>query len=452
MRVLILFIFFLTSTFSIAQENDPQKKLLKETQANHNNFNENPKKAFEKAVLFIKNAKKINAHKAELTAIMTQCKYYRNASDYEKFMEMTKKLEQKAKLYNEPIYEASAKVYQSEIYYHNSQPKKWRAALEYALKVLEKSPPDDSLTMLTRSNIYICLSNYHTDFETRIKYIKKSNENQYAKELYMGYSNLAVVFYKHNLDSAKHYALLSLKAKNAKSDYIFNNYMVLSKVALKEEKYQDVINYAKKAEEIKGYKDWYNIQLLYANVIDAYEKLNDQENLTKYKSKNDSLTILISQNQKKYLLRALNENEKPMFGKNAIIAFSVFVILLLIIFYFLLRKSLKRKNTISKESETNIWNYDYSKLVEILKNKDKSFMVHFDEAFPEFSKKLLELNPKIVQSEIEFCALLKLKIPTKDIAAYTNIEAKTVRNKKYRIRRKLNIPDGTDIYQWFHDF
>lgn len=79
-------------------------------------------------------------------------------------------------------------------------------------------------------------------------------------------------------------------------------------------------------------------------------------------------------------------------------------------------------------------------------------MANFVEAFPDFSQKLLSINPKLVQSEIEFCALLKLKIHTKDISVYKNIEVKTVRNKKYLIRKKLNIPDGIDIYQWFEDF
>lgn len=76
-------------------------------------------------------------------------------------------------------------------------------------------------------------------------------------------------------------------------------------------------------------------------------------------------------------------------------------------------------------------------------------MNYFDEMFPGFSKKLLEINPQIVQSEIEFCSLLKLKISTKDIARYKYITPKTVQNKKYLIRKKLNIPKEIDIYQWF---
>ncbi|WP_435524705.1 helix-turn-helix transcriptional regulator [Chryseobacterium indoltheticum] len=41
-----------------------------------------------------------------------------------------------------------------------------------------------------------------------------------------------------------------------------------------------------------------------------------------------------------------------------------------------------------------------------------------------------------------------MKLSTKDIARISFIETRTVQNKKYRIRKKLNIPQNADIYQW----
>jgi len=69
--------------------------------------------------------------------------------------------------------------------------------------------------------------------------------------------------------------------------------------------------------------------------------------------------------------------------------------------------------------------------------------------FPDFTPKLIKTNPNLNQSDIEFCALLKLKIPTSDIARYKFITIKSVQNKKYLIRKKLDIPKGVDIYNWF---
>ncbi|UPT71074.1 MAG: LuxR C-terminal-related transcriptional regulator [Flavobacterium sp. JAD_PAG50586_2] len=93
-----------------------------------------------------------------------------------------------------------------------------------------------------------------------------------------------------------------------------------------------------------------------------------------------------------------------------------------------------------------------SRLMEMVKNDDEIFMSAFHNSFPAFLEKLRVIHPAIVPSEIEFCALLKLNLSTKDIARYKNIEPKSVQNKKYRIRKKLNIPDDVDIYFWFNKF
>jgi DNA-binding CsgD family transcriptional regulator len=87
----------------------------------------------------------------------------------------------------------------------------------------------------------------------------------------------------------------------------------------------------------------------------------------------------------------------------------------------------------------------------MFKKNDLAFMTLFDEVFPDFSRKLIEINPNLVQSEIEFCALIKLKIQAKDIARYRYLAHRTIQNKKYLIRKKLNIPKGVDIYQFFND-
>lgn len=455
MRAFTILFFFLTVNFSNAQENSVQLQLLKEAEQNHNNFDENPQHSFERAGLILKQANEIEAHKAELTALMTQCKFYRSAADYENMMLFARNLEAKANEYRESAYIAGALVYQSEIYFNNSQSQKWKTALKRALDILEKSPHDDSLTIIGKSNVYVCLANYHKDFKTKLSYIRKSVELnlKYKKmeDLYRNYTNLAVIYYDQNLDSSKYYAQLSLDA-GAKNEHVFINYIVLGKAALKEGNYEKVIDYGQRAEELKGHKEWANLQSLYNNLIEAYDKLNDTKSAAKYRSKNDSLKILISENQKKYLIRALNEKEKPVIGKGIWIILSVGFIFFIFLIFLILRNRKKRNVLEENRILENETQYDYSKLVELLQKKDKSFMMHFEEAFPDFSRKLLELNPKMVRTEIEFCALLKLKIPTKDIAIYTNVEAKTVRNKKYRIKKKLNIPDGTDIYQWFHDF
>ncbi|WP_396022226.1 helix-turn-helix transcriptional regulator [Chryseobacterium suipulveris] len=63
----------------------------------------------------------------------------------------------------------------------------------------------------------------------------------------------------------------------------------------------------------------------------------------------------------------------------------------------------------------------------------------------------MQLDPKLSISELQFCALLKLNFASKEIANNTFTSIRTVQNKKYRIRSKLNIPNETDTYVLFND-
>jgi DNA-binding CsgD family transcriptional regulator len=56
-------------------------------------------------------------------------------------------------------------------------------------------------------------------------------------------------------------------------------------------------------------------------------------------------------------------------------------------------------------------------------------------------------------SDLEYCALIKLDFNTKEIAQSKDISIRTVESKKYRLRKKLNLPeDIKNINSWFPDF
>ncbi|WP_414844158.1 helix-turn-helix transcriptional regulator [Chryseobacterium sp. IT-36CA2] len=69
--------------------------------------------------------------------------------------------------------------------------------------------------------------------------------------------------------------------------------------------------------------------------------------------------------------------------------------------------------------------------------------------YPNVCAAILKINPRLISSELKFCALLFLNFSTKDIAEYTFTSPKTVQNRKNGIRKKLNIPSDTDLYLWF---
>ncbi len=83
-------------------------------------------------------------------------------------------------------------------------------------------------------------------------------------------------------------------------------------------------------------------------------------------------------------------------------------------------------------------------LYELAMSKNSLFITYFKSEFPDFFDKILKNAPNLVSSELEICALLKLNLNTKEIALATNSTVRSIEGKKYRIRRKLNIPSDTD--------
>jgi hypothetical protein len=101
----------------------------------------------------------------------------------------------------------------------------------------------------------------------------------------------------------------------------------------------------------------------------------------------------------------------------------------------------KLNNMIQKTDKINF----SGELYELAMSKNSLFITYFKSQFPDFFDNILVAAPNLVSSELEICALLKLNLSTKEIATATNSTVKAIENKKYRIRRKLQINTETDI-------
>jgi len=332
---------------------------------------------------------------------------------------------------------------------------------------LDENDPD---TIDEKIKLFSCYGNYYWtkgDLQNQLKYSilagketkKIPDEKQREKELYFHYCNIAGTYAELNqLDSAKVYAELSQlrdKAEYNRNDVRALNLWTLGKVAEHEKDYQKALSYFREAEKIDGYKNHLNLELLYDHIISSYQNLQQEDSLKIYQIKRDSLKLAVSENQKKSLTTLLNEKEEsnPVY----LYVFGIVLLVMGVVVFFVVRKNriLSRQEKISQQYLEKLpespKSEDYSKLLKALKEKDPAFMFYFEEMFPDFSSKLLQINLKMSDYDIEFCALLKIKIPTKDIAKYKFIEPATVRNKKYLIKKKLNIPNDVDIYQWFEE-
>jgi DNA-binding NarL/FixJ family response regulator len=119
-----------------------------------------------------------------------------------------------------------------------------------------------------------------------------------------------------------------------------------------------------------------------------------------------------------------------------------------------IKGSTKRVNELIEKIEINEDKRSPAKVEELKAvmqlavNNNPAFLLKFNEFDPNFGLKLLNIAPALVAIEIEFCALLRLNLETKEIARYTKTSVRSVEGKKYRIRKKLSIPSDQDINTW----
>ncbi|WP_373464087.1 helix-turn-helix transcriptional regulator [Chryseobacterium ginsenosidimutans] len=93
-------------------------------------------------------------------------------------------------------------------------------------------------------------------------------------------------------------------------------------------------------------------------------------------------------------------------------------------------------------------NTAFQEIVSLAKSNSPHFLTRFREVYPLFCDKIIEIYPEIQNSELTFCAYLRLNFTTKEIANSIFVTTKTVQMRKYRLRKKLNISSDTDIYIW----
>ncbi|MDO4228397.1 MAG: hypothetical protein Q4C98_01155 [Capnocytophaga sp.] len=77
----------------------------------------------------------------------------------------------------------------------------------------------------------------------------------------------------------------------------------------------------------------------------------------------------------------------------------------------------------------------------------------FEDIHPDFFNKLNELSAhKLTSLDLKYCAYMFLKLSTKEIATVFNVEPKSIRMSKYRIKQKLNLPKDENLEDFLQTF
>lgn len=85
------------------------------------------------------------------------------------------------------------------------------------------------------------------------------------------------------------------------------------------------------------------------------------------------------------------------------------------------------------------------KHVDLNRNVWETFDLLFEQTNPRFYKDLSQRHPDLTKGEKRMCAYIKLELSTKEIATVTNRSTRTVETVRYRLRKKLNIPEGVSL-------
>ena len=91
-------------------------------------------------------------------------------------------------------------------------------------------------------------------------------------------------------------------------------------------------------------------------------------------------------------------------------------------------------STINKNvKEENTWNI---------------FKEAFDSADNNFLKKVKENHPALTPNDLRLCAYLRLNLSSKEIAPLLNISVRSIEIKRYRLRKKMNLPHEMGLVEY----
>jgi len=113
----------------------------------------------------------------------------------------------------------------------------------------------------------------------------------------------------------------------------------------------------------------------------------------------------------------------------------------------LIKDDLKRTGTDSDEKSIKSVINTINKSI----SEDNSWTI-FKEAFNtadnDFLKKIKQAHPSLTPNDLRLCAYLRLNLSSKEIAPLLNISVRSVEVKRYRLRKKMDLPHETGVVEY----
>lgn len=440
-------------------------------------------------------SKEINYNKGMLQAILKMSEVYMNERNYELSLKKISEGKVLSGKENDNVALSSFLLGEGMIYSEMGYTKKSRYALQQSLELADKLPSQD--LHVKKAAVYRSMArNIRQEgnvnhYDSILIYLnkgysesKKMNYNFSYKPLYLSSfaMDMAKEYFRTDKISESEKYLndfqIYMKNERDKSEFIYY-YLLKGNIENKKKNYNTALEYFNQSRQIVNeYKIYTNaLEDIYSGQAEAYRMLQDYKNEAVYSTKAKKITDSISSSEKKILNTIVANGDAVKCQKeNLNYSYWLFILPCLLgvggtayIFFRKSRDEEENEYIRNAENELPVEEYnisfeeaispqekerqeleieDLKELIELVHNNDKSFHLKFHEHFPLFNQQLLTINSQLSHSDLEYCALIKLKFDTKEIAKYKNVSTSSVFSKKYRIRKKLDISTNANIYTW----
>ncbi|WP_160138496.1 helix-turn-helix transcriptional regulator [Chryseobacterium sp. c4a] len=200
---------------------------------------------------------------------------------------------------------------------------------------------------------------------------------------------------------------------------------------------------------------------LYDSLYNFYKEKGDKQKEIYYSELSqkardqmfNNRSIGINTVNRKLIADTKQQEHQELSNTRILIGLLMVVVIIAGIFIYLWTRKLKvNKMALKTEAEIlkdKLEDKSGEELIKLAQKNDSYFLAKFKEVYPQFVLKLLEINPNLENTEIVFCAMLKLHFSSKEIAQNLVIQHASVQKRKNRIRKKLGISSNVDIYDYF---
>jgi DNA-binding NarL/FixJ family response regulator len=80
----------------------------------------------------------------------------------------------------------------------------------------------------------------------------------------------------------------------------------------------------------------------------------------------------------------------------------------------------------------------------------RQFETRFTQIFPGFFQHLTAINPALTSQDIKICAYHRMNLDTKEIASLCYLTVRAVQTSRYRLRKKLEIPEEMSFQEFIN--